>query len=395
MSRFVIYDTLTPLLLTVLLPAMAAGAHRPSSSKVSFAKPITTPTGMQYPQSLAAGDLNGDGFPDLVTVTTNGGNYPYIVYAFGKGNGHFGKWHYGPATNDPAFVLLADATGNGKLDALTNDGMGTDIMIALGNGKGGFPHWEDVGNTESPADIAVADLNGDGIPDIVGTANGRGAMVMLGKGRKQFGDPVFYPTGGDQPSGIAVGDMNNDGIPDLVVANYGYPNDPLAVLLGKGHGKFQNPVTYNAGYRPSIVALGDFNNDGNLDVAVVTTSPQVNVLLGNGDGTLSPPKGYATGAYDPTWLAVADFNGDGILDLAVSSLSDTGPDLVSILLGNGDGTFQKPRKFPIGYGASPWQLVVADFNHDGRPDIATVNGFSSTVSVLLNTTKFPVRPQRH
>lgn len=393
MTRLVVNRTLALPLLTVLLSAIAAGAHRrPSSSKVSFSKPITTPTAMQYPSSLAAGDLNGDGFPDLVTVTTTGGNFPYIVYAFGKGNGHFGTWHYGPASNDPAFVLLADATGNGKLDALTNDGSGTDIMIALGNGKGGFPHWEQVGNTESPAYMAVADLNGDGVPDIVGTANGRGAMVMLGKGRKQFGDPVFYSSGGDEPWGIAVGDMNNDGIPDLVVANYGYPNDPLAVLLGKGHGKFQNPVTYDAGYRPSIVALGDFNSDGNLDVAVVN-SYGLDVLLGNGDGTLSRAKFYSTGAYLPTWVVVADFNGDGILDLGVSNISNTGPDSVAVLLGNGDGTFRKPRQFSIGVGTSPNQLVVADFNHDGRPDVATVNG-NSTVSVLLNTTKFPARPKR-
>jgi hypothetical protein len=141
-------------------------------------------------------------------------------------------------------------------------------------------------------------------------------------------------------------------------------------------------VTYDAGTNPSIVVLGDFNHDGNLDVAVCNTF-EIHVLLGNGDGTLQPAKGYFTGKY-PHWIVAADFNGDGNLDLAAAVDSDRGPGHVSVLLGNGDGTFQKPSKFPV--GTTPWQLIVADFNGDGKPDMAVTNIGDGTVSVLLNTT---------
>jgi hypothetical protein len=305
----------------------------------------------------------------------------------GKGNGHFGAWQYGSGTNAPGFVLLADVDRDGKLDALMTDALGSDVMIDFGNGKGGFPSSIDI-NGVGAAYLVVADLNGDGIPDIVGNV-----VVVLGEGKRKFGQPTYYPSGGDSPYGIAVGDLNNDGIPDLVVANFGNLNGAyanVAVLLGKGDGTFRKAATYRAGIHPSIVVLGDFNGDGNLDVAVCDTK-DVHVLLGNGKGTLSHAKTYPTGGF-VNWIVGADFNGDSKLDLAAAVETSSGKNYVAVMLGNGDGTFQKPRKFGVGGG--PWQLVVADFNHDGRPDIATVNSGDDSVSVLLNTTKFPVHPER-
>ncbi len=339
---------------------------------------------------IAAGDLNGDGFPDVMVVSAaNGGEYPYVSYALGKGNGKFGQWLYGPATTAPAFVLLADATGDRKLDALTTDAISSDIDIAFGNGRGGFPSNQDINNMDA-AYLAVADVNGDKIPDIVGTGGGPNSVfVMLGQGNKKFGQPTIFPSGGDSPQGIAVGDLRHNGIRDLVVVNHGnlYGKDAnVAVLLGKGDGTFQSPVIYPAGTEPSVLVLGDFNGDGTLDIAVCNINNVVNVLLGKGDGTFSAAKAYRAGQ-GPNWIVAADFNGDGKLDLAVANV--TYPGYASVLLGNGDGTFQKPRRFPV--GANSWQLVVADFNHDGRPDIATVNVADDSVSVLLNTTKFPAR----
>ena len=191
----------------------------------------------------------------------------------------------------------------------------------------------------------VVDLNGDGIPDIVGTADtgtdtGK-TFVLLGKGNRKFSKAMNFNSGGIFPGAIAVGDLNHDGIPDLVVANNGAEPGPpfgnIAVLFGKGDGTFNKPVRYYAGIRPSDLALGDFNGDGNLDVAVVPTNgkDRILVLLGNGDGTFSSPKTYPAGIA-PHAIAVADFNGDGKLDLAVLAAN------VTILLGNGDGTFIHP-----------------------------------------------------
>ncbi len=367
----------------------AAQSASPAGSRLSFAKAITFPTEVQEPLSIAAGDLNGDGFPDIAVVTPDGGYYPYLSYALGKGNGRFGSWQRGPGPPAPGGVVLADIERNGKLDALMVDGFGSDLFIDFGDGKGSFSSYEAINNV-NPNYFVVVDVNGDKIPDVVGSGGGPNSVfVMLGQGKKKFGQPTTYPSGGDSPQGIAVGDLRHNGIRDLVVANNGNlsgGNANVAVLLGNGDGTFQNPATYPAGTEPLVVVLGDFNGDGNLDVAVCNSNSEVTVLLGKGDGTFLPAKSYPAGGATG-WIATADFNGDGKLDLAVLAGNS-----VSVLLGNGDGTFQKPRKFGVGGG--PWQLVVADFNHDGRPDIATVNNGDDSVSVLLNTTKFPVHPRR-
>ncbi len=185
-----------------------------------------------------------------------------------------------------------------------------------------------------------------------------------------------------------MGDLNHDGIPDLVVANNG--NRPsfgsVTVLIGRGDGTFLPPVRYGAGKYPYSVALGDFNGDGNLDVAV-TDGTGLFVLLGNGDGTLSSARSHFAGI-SPGSVVAADFNGDGRLDLATVNFIDNYNGQVSVLLGNGDGTFQPPRHFPQG-GAGSTQMVAADFNADGKPDLATVNYSTGNISVLLNLTSFP------
>jgi hypothetical protein len=187
--------------------------------------------------------------------------------------------------------------------------------------------------------------------------------------------------------------LNNDGIPDLVVANWGQDAGPygnLAVLLGKGDGTFAKPVTYHAGIHPAELTLADLNEDGNLDVAV-TSNLGVYVFLGKGDGTLSPPKVYHPGDY-PSWVLSADFNGDGIPDLAVANNTNPKRCHVTILLGKGDGTFQLPIAFRVGDG--PTGLITADFNHDGKPDLATLTG-PLGITVLLNTTPFAAPPHSH
>ena len=375
---------------TVLL---AGDAAAPQFTSVSFANAITLNSPVLYPTSLAAGDLNGSGFPGLALV---GDEDPALLHALGKGNGHFGRWSDKGGTGDsPLFVLLADVDGDGNLDAVSTDDTEASVVVAFGDGKGNFNRGTllQTGAGFGTYHVAVADLNGDGIPDLVGTVLNPGndpgeIFVILGEGDRRFKKATHFNSGGYVASGIAVGDLNHDGIPDIVVANEGTQQGgdygSVAVLLGKGDGRYAKPVLYHAGKVPHAVVLGDFNGDGNLDVAVGSQSKQIHVLLGKGDGTFSAPIASAGGS---SGIAAADFNGDGKLDLATARSG------VSVLLGNGDGTFQPPANFHV--HGHPDDLIVADFNHDGKPDIATIETVgSSFISILLNTTQ-PPPPQSH
>jgi hypothetical protein len=182
---------------------------------------------------------------------------------------------------------------------------------------------------------------------------------------------------------VAVGDFNGDGKLDLAVANNGpfistTPSN-VSILLGNGDGTFQPAVNYNAGVHPHSLVVGDFNRDGKLDLAVVnhTSLGTVNILLGNGDGTFQAAVNHLVGSW-PQFITSVDFNQDGKLDLAVTDSKGA-----NLGLGNGNGTFQNIGDYPA--GASPTSLAAGDFNGDGAPDLAVVDGGSATVSVLLNT----------
>jgi Bacterial Ig-like domain (group 3)/FG-GAP-like repeat len=220
------------------------------------------------------------------------------------------------------------------------------------------------------------------------------------------GSPVAV---GFDPEVAILGDFNNDGKLDLAVAvGVQTPGaNTVSVLLGNGDGTFQPKASYApANFFAAWILAGDFNHDGNLDLAVVISGDgvegdgtgTVNILLGNGDGTFQPQQTYIVGNR-PDSIAMADFNGDGFLDLAVLNSAD---DNVTVLLGNGDGTFVLEQScaaefvpgthtegtptcvtatFPVGNDAV--QIATADFNADGKADLVVTNSESGTVSVLL------------
>lgn len=194
-------------------------------------------------------------------------------------------------------------------------------------------------------------------------------------------DPVSFATAvnfgvGVGPRIAAIGDFNGDGNQDLATANDNANN--ISVLLGNGAGSFAAATNFAAGSSPYSIAVGDFNGDGKQDlVSANLASNNVSVFVGTGTGSFSAATNYAAGP-NPTAVVVGNFNGDGYQDLAVSHLGSTS---VSVLSGLGAATFGTFTNYSI--GVTSYSLVLGDFNNDGKQDIATANRNAGTVSVLL------------
>ena len=236
--------------------------------------------------------------------------------------------------------------------------------------------------------MASADLNGDGKPDlIIALETALNLSIYLGNGNGTFKSALASPNlDFSRVSSIATGDFNGDGKQDIAVAA---GLSFIDVLLGNGNGTFQAPVSYSigTGLEGYQLTTGDFNGDGNLDLAVTypessSNTSGVAILLGNGNGTFKPATSYLFGnhgsASTSASIVAADFNHDGKLDLAVTGIDDS---TVDILLGNGNGTFAPAVNYAV--GINPTGIAVGDFNADGNVDLAVTNASSGTVSVLL------------
>ena len=357
----------------------------------------TYPVG-QYPEGVAEADLNSDGKPDLVIANFNSSTVSALL---GNGDGTFQPHVDYPTGLGPESVVVADFNHDGKPDlAVINSGCplngicgSSSVMIFLANGDGTFQQPNTIAaNFYLSAGLAAGDFNGDGKLDLaVGEFGiyGGSVQIFLGNGDGTFQTGGAYQLGAaysQPPTSIVAGDFNHDGKLDLAaVAGYGLSS--ISILLGNGDGTFQNAVQYPTGLDPYAMVAGDFNGDGILDLATAnngTDANSVSVLLGNGDGTFQANVDYATGT-SPIGITAADFNGDGKLDLAVSNYNTNN---VSILLGNGDGTFEEHQDFPTGVG--PYGVAAADFNGDGRMDLAVADSLDNNVSVLLQVPLGPL-----
>jgi hypothetical protein len=238
------------------------------------------------------------------------------------------------------------------------------------------------GTKSGPNDLATGDFNGDGIPDLVVPDSATGVVaVFLGKGDGTFAAAVDYSTGsGSKPLAVAVGDFNGDGKLDLAVALGNQA--AVALLMGNGDGTFQAARTVttasSALYYPVALTVADFNHDGRLDIATANNSVGASILLGNGDGTFQSYKSLGS-SKGPTWIAAGDFNNDGTADLAVTTTTNT----VDISLGNGDGTFASYTSISTGTGTTPESVAVADLDGDGNLDLVVACYGANAVGVLL------------
>jgi FG-GAP-like repeat/FG-GAP repeat len=347
--------------------------------------PAVPPTGY----ASVTADFNGDGIMDL--ATTNGKNGG-ITIRLGKGDGTFlapvtysYKYHYDA-------IVAGDFNNDGKVDLAVSvpflcDGCGGEpsfvLHVFLGAGDGTF--------TEATTKykfyglpIAAGDFNGDGNLDLIVTntdydGTDWSPRILLGNGKGGFqlgsslGDTYWltYP---------AVGDFNGDGKLDIAMPAFDfYYGDPItSVYLGNGDGTFAAPVTYTSPQSwATSAAVGDFNGDGKLDIV----TDGIQVLLNNGDGTFTNDANVdVAGSASTGGVAVGDFNGDGKLDFAAGANSNLLPGSSYILLGGGDGTFQTDLV------AGAQILQAADFNRDGKLDLLTPNGiYLQTPASMLPT----------
>ena len=351
-------------------------------ARLGFAAPLSTPA-LGAPVSLVAGDWNGDGLADVAFALTIAQFGSFL----GNGDGSFRLATFDSTPPQPGAIVAGDWNGDGKLDLAVacNGGF---VATAIGSGDGLFARKQDLSPFDNPVALVSGDWNGDGRSDLavadratIGQSAGDVPIVLAGPGG-QFGAPMPMPAG-PNPDALATGDWNGDGKLDLISATLTF-NGTVRVLAGSGSGQFTALGAVPTDANPAALAAGDWNRDGKLDVVSADSgTDDVSVLLGNGDGTFRPRRDFPSGKL-PVGIVVADFDLDGVRDLAVvSGLSQK--NTVSVLLGNGDGTFQPPIAFAGGTG--PGAIVTADWNGDGRADLAVTDTTGNAILTLLNTSQ--------
>jgi hypothetical protein len=365
------------------------------SPSVGFLLASSPATGSD-PYSVAVGDFNGDGKLDLAVANENNGHAEdsTVSILLGDGTGNFSLVSSPTVGSEPESVAVGDFNGDGKLDLAVANFHSNTVSILLGDGTGNFTLASSPATGGYPESVAVGDFNGDGKLDLAVANGGSNTLsILLGDGAGNF-TLASSPAAGNSPISVAVGDFNGDGKLDLVVANNG--SDTVSVLLGDGTGNFTLASSPATGTAPWSVAVGDFNGDGKLDLAVANAcgdstcngNPKgtLTILLGDGTGNFTLASSPTTDVF-PISVAVGDFNGDGKLDLAVS---DDGSRTVLIFLGDGTGKFTRAGSYATGNNA--FQTVVGDFNGDGRADVAVANLGSDTVSAFVQSSVVTFTP---
>jgi hypothetical protein len=339
------------------------------------------------PFSVTAGDFNGDGQQDLATANF----FAYTVsILLGNGDGAFERARDVGVGAVPTSVTVGDFDNDGRQDLATANSAADTVSILMGNGDGAFEPGQEFRVGRGPRSVIVGDFNGDSQQDLA-TANSADetVSVLLGNGDGAFEPARDFEVGtgeGNSPLSITVGDFNGDSQQDLAAAYdksaCTFPcRDFVSILLGNGDGAFDPAQDFEVGEAPFSVTTGDFNGDGQQDLATANNADDaVSILLGNGDGAFKPAQDVGVGGV-VTSVTVGDFDDDGRQDLATAR---AGVNIVSILLGNGDGALEPARDF--GVGENPFSITVGDFNGDGQQDVATANLNADSVSILINNT---------
>jgi hypothetical protein len=365
-------------------------ACAPAGAAVSFA-PALSPSAPGNPFAIVAGDFNADGKTDLATANSNASNVTILT---GAGNGTFTAATLPANTTglSPGAIVAGDFNADGKTDLATANANASNVTILTGAGNGTFTATTTAANTtgSSPAGIAAGDFNADGRTDLA-TANSipGNVTILTGSGTGTFTatTPPANVTGSN-PGAIVAGDFNNDGNTDLATANATSNN--VTILTGAGNGTFTAATTpaNSTGTQALAIVAGNFNGDANTDLATANAaSNNVTIFTGAGNGTFSAATTAAnTTGTQPFAITAGDFNADGKTDLATANANSTSHN-VTILTGAGNGTFTAATPPANTTGSGPRGIVTGDFNNDGKSDLATANDTASSVGVLLNTSR--------
>jgi tetratricopeptide (TPR) repeat protein len=331
----------------------------------------------------------GDRFPVTLALLSSSLGTPSFTPALGANILPRSDFNTG---NNPLALVAADFNADGQHDLAVVNHDDSSLTILLNGGSGNFTAATGspivLGANQTGASAIVAgDLNGDFLPDLlVANQSSNNVTLLLGKGDGTFSPAAASPiAAGNGPSAIVIGDFNGDGKSDFAVSNLS--DNTISVFLGDALGGFTaapgSPFLLPGGEQgPVALAAADLDGDGKSDLAVVNrTTSNLSILLGNGDGTFHAAPGSPTAVgITPVALAVGDLNGDTRPDLAIVNQADNS---VTALLNNGDATFQAAANSPLATGAAPSGVAIADFNSDGTGDLLVTNQGINTISVHL------------
>jgi hypothetical protein len=356
------------------LPLSSSGAITPNSALFSLA----SMPAVDYPGTLVAADVNGDGRVDLITPMTVS---TYVQVLTNDVRGRFSIASIVGAAGHPRTVVAADINGGGRIDLISADSDPNVITISTNDGRGGFSQLASLAIGGGPVAIVAAEVNGDGRMDLI-TANYDNTLSVVFNGPGGF-ILASSPAVGSGPLSVAAADVNGDGKVDLISANY-YDNT-LSVLTNNGFGFFTLATNLAVGLNPQFVVAADVNGDGKVDLISANSGTNtLSVLTNDGSGRFVLAATLTVGL-GPVSVAAADVNGDGWADLiSANNLDHT----LSVLTNNHSGGFALAALLDVGAEYSPLSVTTADVNGDGRVDIISANfggASGSKLAVFLNT----------
>ena len=353
-----------------------------SAGDGTFAPTTTMLNGLAT--GLATGDVNGDGWTDIVVSTEymehHDRDASNVTIFLGLGDATFGERLSLDPVYDPQCVEIADLNADGHDDVVV--GSYSAIHVLFGR-EGDLPGGNTFETGPLPIALVSGDLDGDEMVDlaVVSTALDA-ACVHTGRGSGAFAPRAEFITGAD-PYSIAVADMNGDGSDDLITSNLSAST--VSILLGLGDGRFGTNTDFGTGGPPGAAAVADVNGDENLDVVALVPGALA-VLLGDGRGFLADPRHLST-QISGGKLALEDLNLDGHVDAVLTSSASNS---VAVLLGTA-GTFGSPLHYAT--GPRPRSVVTAHIDADAGPDLAVA--YEGGVAILLgsgNGTFVPANP---
>ena len=357
---------------------------------------LSVNVGSDGPQAIALADVNKDNRPDIIAVSQDTDEVNVFL------NDGFGGFGGGPnpfnVGASPVAVATGDFDQDGNVDLVTVNIDSNTVTILFGDSTGAFNAGrQDYPVNLSPVGVAVADYNNDGKPDLA-VLNDNTVYLLMSNGNRSFtpGSPASINTRSAGGTAITTGLFNGDGFPDLAISNIDADN--VSVFLGNGNGTFKAASLQNVGSGPDGIVTGDWNGDSKIDIAVVDSSEiadlNVSLLFGNGDGTFQNDV-RTTAEVEPVTVADADFDGNGRLDLAVTNVSGL-DNSVNVLLydpaaPNAENGFAL-QDLITGLSLGQGQVAVkaADLNADGRPDLVALGQDTATIGVFINTTGKPI-----